>query len=60
MVKYKKIVGAKEEIILNKDTINFKEYDIEFGKDEFKNMTKKELEECDEILKKIEEIVNKK
>ncbi len=46
--------------MLDKDKISFEEYNIEFDKDEFKNMTQKELDECDEVLKEIEEIVNKK
>ncbi len=41
----------------DKDKINFKEYGIEFDKDDFEGMTKKDLEECDEILKKIEKLI---
>lgn len=38
----------------SKDKIVFEEYGIEFDEDEFKDMDKKDLQECDEILKKIE------
>ena len=37
--------------------INFEDYDIEFSEDEFDNMSKEDLEECDELLKKIESIL---
>lgn len=42
---------------MDKNKIQFEEYDIEFDKDEFKGMNKKDLEECDEILKKIEDLI---
>ena len=45
---------------MEKNKVKFEEYGIEFEDSEFENMTKKELQECDELLKKIEEIVDKK
>lgn len=42
----------------DKNKIKFEEYDIEFDKNEFENMSKKDLKECDEILKKIEALVD--
>lgn len=41
----------------DKDKIKFEEYGIEFDKNEFDNMSKEDLKECDEILKKIEALV---
>ena len=40
--------------------IKFEKYGIEFDENEFDNMSKKDLEECNEILKKIEKLVDKK
>ena len=41
----------------DKRKVKFEEFDIEFDKDDFKGMDKKDLQECDEILKKIEELI---
>ncbi len=43
-----------------KKKIKFEQYGIEFDKDEFENMSKEDLMECDEILKEIEQLVDKK
>ncbi len=40
--------------------IRFEKYGIEFDENEFENMSKEDLKECDEILKKIEQLVEKK
>lgn len=60
MLKYKIVVKNKGGSFMDSKKIKFEEYGIEFDKNEFDNMSKKDLEECDEILKKIERLVEKK
>lgn len=43
-----------------RDKIKFEQYGIEFDKEEFENMSKEELTGCNEILKEIEQLVDKK
>lgn len=45
---------------MSKDKIKFEEYGIEFDENEFSNMSTDDLKECDEILKQIEKLVEKK
>lgn len=40
--------------------IEFNEYGIEFREDDFKNLTKEELEKCKDVIKKIKEKIEKK
>ena len=42
---------------MDKNKIEFEEYGIEFDVNEFDEMSKEDLQECDEILKKIEDLI---
>jgi len=39
------------------DKIKFEEYDIEFDKKEFENMSDEELEKCGEIIRDIKKLL---
>lgn len=45
---------------MREDKIDFEEYGIKFDKKEFKNMSKEDLKECEELLNKIENEINRK
>lgn len=58
--KYENTKELKGEKTMDKDIVNFEDYDIQVDLKEIEKMDKKELEKCKKKIEEIKEMLNKK